>query len=116
MVNGTWAAMRAAGPAARLRGMLWVQGESDAYYPQDIVAAANYAANLRNFLAAVRKEFASLHPRLPVVVARQAVVNRDTLFPWIRIVRDQQDEVLRDPTQQPLPAVDMECVPIYTIA
>ncbi|KAJ9529285.1 hypothetical protein QJQ45_007967 [Haematococcus lacustris] len=108
MVNGTWAAMRAAGPAARLRGMLWVQGESDAYYPQDIVAAANYAANLRNFLAAVRKEFASLHPRLPVVVARQAVVNRDTLFPWIRIVRDQQDEVLRDPTQQPLPAVDME--------
>ncbi|KAL6757273.1 hypothetical protein V8C86DRAFT_2435596 [Haematococcus lacustris] len=108
MVNGTWAAMRAAGPAARLRGMLWVQGESDAYYPQDIVAAANYAANLRNFLAAVRKEFASLHPRLPVVVARQAVVNRDTLFPWIRIVRDQQDEVLSDPTQQPLPAVDME--------
>ncbi|KAJ9506291.1 hypothetical protein QJQ45_013861 [Haematococcus lacustris] len=111
MVNGTWAAMRAAGPAARLRGMLWVQGESDAYYPQDIVAAANYAANLRNFLAAVRKEFASLHPRLPVVVARQAVVNRDTLFPWIRIVRDQQDEVLSDPTQQPLPAVDMEVSP-----
>ncbi|KAL6756885.1 SGNH hydrolase-type esterase domain-containing protein [Haematococcus lacustris] len=109
MINATRAAMAAAGPNARLRGMLWVQGESDALHPAGgYYIAAAYAQNMRNFMARARQDLAPFHPKLPVIMAMQAVTNRDTIFPWIWILRFQQEELMADASQQPLLAVDME--------
>ncbi|PNW81137.1 hypothetical protein CHLRE_07g344000v5 [Chlamydomonas reinhardtii] len=87
-------AMRAAGPNARLRGMLWVQGESDANNDWN---AAAYGARFAAFLAAVRQDFAPYMSYagapaggLPVVMAVMSTWKRADIFPYIQEVRDQQ--------------------------
>jgi hypothetical protein len=53
-----------AGMEYEISGMLWMQGESDAYESQ----AATYEANLVNFINVMRKEFKA--PEMPFVIAR----------------------------------------------
>lgn len=84
-------AMRAAGPNARLRGMLWVQGESDANNDWN---AAAYGARFAAFLAAVRQDFAPYMSYagapaggLPVVMAVMSTWKRADIFPYIQEVR-----------------------------
>lgn len=54
----------AAGIEYEISGMLWMQGESDAYESQ----AEFYEANLRNFIQAMRSEFKT--PDMPFIIAR----------------------------------------------
>ena len=53
-----------AGIEYEITGMLWMQGESDAYESQ----ATTYEANLVNFIEVMRKEFKT--PDMPFIIAR----------------------------------------------
>ena len=53
-VNLAMQNLTTAGLNPQIAGMIWMQGESDAYYPE---YAPLYAANLTNFIASVRKDF-----------------------------------------------------------
>jgi hypothetical protein len=70
-VNAAMANLTAAGKSPTIAGMIWMQGESDAMVHAKAVA---YAANLTNFIAAVRSDFAT--PNMPFVVGR---INT---YPW----------------------------------
>ncbi|KAG2442168.1 hypothetical protein HYH02_009656 [Chlamydomonas schloesseri] len=87
-------AMRAAGPNARLRGMVWVQGESDANNDWN---SGQYGTRFAAFLAAVRQDFAPYmsYPGapaggLPVIMAVMSTARRGDIFPYIQQVRNQQ--------------------------
>jgi hypothetical protein len=56
--------LSAAGYSPEIAGMLWMQGESDAY----IGMASVYAENLTNFIGRVRSDFAA--PNMPFVIGR----------------------------------------------
>jgi hypothetical protein len=56
--------LRGSGTSPTIAGMLWMQGESDAY----IGMASAYAGNLTNFIGRVRSDFAT--PDMPFVLGR----------------------------------------------
>ncbi len=100
MIDTTRRAMRAAlpggrGAAAQLRGVLWVQGESDGsrLVGGDGQHARAYGRNLQALVAAARAELREWHPLLPFVVVKMSVAGRLGALPWVGDVRRAQEEV-----------------------
>eukprot|EP00955_Chlamydomonas_euryale_P028971 305608-Chlamydomonas_euryale.AAC.4 len=83
MTDGVAHALAAAGPGARVRGLLWVQGESDALSESD---AKTYRTRLVAFLASLRARLAAYHSALPVVMAVMSTARRADQFPYIQQV------------------------------
>ncbi|KAG2492021.1 hypothetical protein HYH03_009750 [Edaphochlamys debaryana] len=90
MVNAVNRAVKAAGPKSRLRGMIWVQGESDSGGPD---VAGIYGQRMDTFFRDARAAFAPYYggPNLPIVMAVMSVSQRTGLFPFIRMVREAQE-------------------------
>ncbi|GFR44169.1 hypothetical protein Agub_g5342 [Astrephomene gubernaculifera] len=106
MIAAVVRAMAAAGPRARLRGMIWVQGEADANTPWN---AAAYNSRFSAFLTAVRAKLAPYNPSLPVIMAVMAERNRADIFPQIAVIRTQQQNF----TAPRLLKVDMQNYNFY---
>lgn len=87
MVEAAKRAMATAGPNARLRGMLWVQGETDA---SDPYTPLDYNREFDKFLVWTRDLLRPYHPNLPVVMAVMSTTNRVLAFPGIEELRRQQ--------------------------
>jgi acetyltransferase-like isoleucine patch superfamily enzyme len=79
------------GQTGYVAGFFWMQGESDARSDE---FRDDYAANLRNFIAAVRHDFNS--PNLPFVFGQ--IINFDPANATSSIVRAQQQAVADDET------------------
>lgn len=113
MVNAVQNAMAQAGPNARLRGVIWVQGENDgvtSYY------ANQYYANFQDFVLKLRAEMAQ-YPQLtppsslPIIMGVMSVASRQALSPYISIIRTAQ---LKDnPLINPILKVDMADYEMY---
>lgn len=88
MVKQTRKAMAAAPKKARLRGMIWVQGESDAMV--DEATAAAYGANFEDFVHQARSDLSGEDGELTVILAVMSVTRREVMFPYIQTVRNQQ--------------------------
>ena len=71
---------------AVLRGLIWVQGETDATDQR----ASYYWPNLQNMMLTTRVMLSSFNPLLPVIMAIQSAKNRVNQFPFISFVRDAQ--------------------------
>jgi hypothetical protein len=70
-------------------GMLWMQGESDAYPPHSTLEhAQEYQQNLTNFIQHVRTDLGI--PDLPVVIGR---ISQSSVWTWRDIVRQAQVNV-----------------------
>jgi hypothetical protein len=97
MIDGTRLAIRKLAAKyhapVRVSGFFWLQGESDADTSEH---ASSYGANLREFIAAVRADFAA--PKLPFVIAQIDDVRKyhPVLLPHSRVVRAQQARVARE--------------------
>ncbi|KAG2488282.1 hypothetical protein HYH03_013132 [Edaphochlamys debaryana] len=92
MIARTKAALAAplpGGGACRLRGMIWVQGESDAEERWGPGPSEAYGAHLGAFVAAVRRDLAGHHTQLPILMAVMAVRKREC-FPFLPAVRAAQ--------------------------
>ncbi|KAG1679260.1 hypothetical protein FOA52_009290 [Chlamydomonas sp. UWO 241] len=91
-------AMEAAGPNARLRGMLWVQGETDAQDDPDARpparrkdwAALGYGHNLYTLVEIVRNATRAYDPCLPIIIGVIQTEGRERVFPHIQVVRQAQ--------------------------
>ena len=79
------------GRTGYVAGFFWMQGESDALSDE---FRDDYAANLRNLIAAVRHDFN--RPNLPFVFGQ--ILNFDPANPTSAIVRAQQQAVADDDT------------------
>jgi acetyltransferase-like isoleucine patch superfamily enzyme len=79
------------GQMGYVAGFFWMQGESDALSEE---FKDDYAANLRNLIAAVRRDFNS--PNLPFVFGQ--IINFDPANSTSTIVRAQQQAVADDDT------------------
>ncbi|GIL60766.1 hypothetical protein Vafri_15298 [Volvox africanus] len=92
MISRTKAAMSAplpGGGTCRLRGMIWVQGEADAEEKVGNGPSEAYGANFTAFVQAVRRDLASYHAQLPVIIGVMALRKRDC-FPYLAAVRRAQ--------------------------
>jgi hypothetical protein len=79
-------------------GMLWMQGESDAWSSQSTLEhAQEYELNLTNFIHQVRNDFGV--PDLPFIIAR---ISQSSVWTWGDIVRQAQVNV-----SQTVPNTDM---------
>ena len=79
------------GQTGYVAGFFWMQGESDA---QSDEFKDDYAANLRNFIAAVRHDFKNFN--MPFVFGQ--IINFDPAHSTSTIVRAQQQAVADDDT------------------
>jgi hypothetical protein len=79
-VNAAMANLTAAGKSPAIAGMIWMQGESDAV---NVAYAAEYAANLTDFIKRVRSDFST--PNMPFVIGR-ITSHYDTLPPGGAVV------------------------------
>jgi acyl-[acyl carrier protein]--UDP-N-acetylglucosamine O-acyltransferase len=79
------------GQTGYIAGFFWMQGESDA---QSDEFRDDYAVNLKNFIAAVRRDFNS--PNLPFVFGQ--IINFDPNNSTSTVVRAQQQAVADDAT------------------
>lgn len=78
----------------RLKGMLWVQGETDGgFFTGSESPFSIYAANFAKFVSAMRADLSAYNPKLPVIMAVMSTKNRDILFPNIATVRQQQQSI-----------------------
>ncbi|GLC50703.1 hypothetical protein PLESTB_000410000 [Pleodorina starrii] len=92
MIARTKAALAAPLPGggnARLRGMIWVQGEADAEEKVGPAPSEAYGANLTAFVQAVRRDLASYHAQLPILLGVMSLRKRDC-FPYLAAVRRAQ--------------------------
>lgn len=89
MINTVHRAMQAE-PARpkRLRGIIWVQGESDAL---EFATSVNYGMNLWNLIHQARAALSRYHPSLPWIITKMAVHGRTKLLPYIESVRAGQE-------------------------
>jgi len=76
-VNAALAHLDNNGIDYEISGMLWMQGESDAYEGQ----AAGYETNLRNFISVMRTELGT--PEMPFIIARVLDYYGGTLPPLV---------------------------------
>ncbi len=92
----------------QLRGVVWVQGESDAsrLVGGDGAHARAYGRNLRALIAAARVELRAWHPLLPFIVVKMSVAGRLGALPWVGEVRAAQEEVAE--TVPAVVSADME--------
>ncbi|GFR45825.1 hypothetical protein Agub_g7182 [Astrephomene gubernaculifera] len=77
------------GGVCRLRGMIWIQGESDAQERVGPGPSEAYGSNLTAFLTAVRRDLSSYHAQLPILLGVMSVRKREN-FPYIAAVRQAQ--------------------------
>jgi hypothetical protein len=66
IVNAALSNLSASGKSPTIAGMIWMQGESDAY--NGSASAATYATNLTNFIGHVRSDFNT--PNMPFVLGQ----------------------------------------------
>mmetsp|Transcript_6239 Transcript_6239/g.13664 ORF Transcript_6239/g.13664 Transcript_6239/m.13664 type:complete len:264 (-) Transcript_6239:416-1207(-) len=101
MIARVHAAMAAA-PEAVLRGMIWVQGESDALPEEPApgktrkagkLVALQYGSNFTEFLGSARADLSKYHAELPCIMAVMSTKQREAKMPYIDIVRQQQMEL-----------------------
>jgi len=95
--------LRLSGGSARLRGILWYQGESDATAAE----APTYATRFAKWIAAVRRDTGK--PRLPVIAVQIGCVadaNRET-GPWGQIREAQLEMPLRVPHTAVAASIDL---------
>ena len=80
----------------RLRGMLWVQGESDAAPNAPDVGPSHtmYGSNFQAFLNKARTDLAQFNPNLPCIMAVMSDINRVNTYPYIGTVRQQQQNLV----------------------
>ncbi|KAG1677037.1 hypothetical protein FOA52_001206 [Chlamydomonas sp. UWO 241] len=96
LTNMTRVAMQAAGAGARLRGMLFIEGEGsamDLYNSPENPIAHTWADTFRSMVLQIRSDLAYLNPCLPVVMAVQRIADRNRVFPLIDVVKAQQQAV-----------------------
>eukprot|EP00955_Chlamydomonas_euryale_P059483 357392-Chlamydomonas_euryale.AAC.55 len=96
LVNMTHAAMDAAGPLARLQGMLFMEGEGTAmtqYNREHEPIAETWSQDFTSTLTRLRHDLSMYNPCLPVVLAVQKVGDRERVYPLIGTVRKQQQEL-----------------------
>lgn len=114
MVNTTRAAMAAAPPGAVIRGLVWVQGESDGLDAHD---AGYYWPNFQKFLHSMRDDFEQWSPiypdqqELPIVMAIMSTTNRQKQYPFISYVREAQNFTAYNNAS--IASVDMENFEFY---
>ena len=91
MVSMVKEAMAAAPTNGVIRGLVWVQGESDG---MNFFDAGNYWPNYQKFVISMRRDVAQWSPvypdqeQLPIVLAVMSVTNRQRQFPYIDYVRE----------------------------
>lgn len=73
-------------PNAQIAGMIWMQGEGDAY--NDPTMAASYAQDLRLFIASLRSDFHA--PNMPFVIGQ---ISNSSAWPYGATVRQAQVDV-----------------------
>ena len=94
-------ALNKLGDKANLKGMIWIQGESDggpdweSYgmnppQPDQGKQAKQYASNLEALVKNVRKDFKNYNACLPVIVVKMALNGRREYWPNLNIVRQAQ--------------------------
>ena len=83
MIELTRAAMAAAGPHGRLRGILFIEGEGTALLMnnQPNYIAPFWSRDFTGFVNGLRSDLAEFNPHLPVIMAVQRVADRDR---WVR--------------------------------
>ena len=84
MISTVQTGMKAAGPSAILRGLLWVQGETDGL---NMMASAWYYPHFETFVNTMRAQFAQFTYNLPIISATMAASHRGLQFPFIGSVR-----------------------------
>jgi len=98
MIKETVKAMAAAGHTARLRGMMIILGEGDAMYinnfpttynPAGMFWSGQFGVLMKNMIETARQDLAPYNSLLPVTIALQAITNRDRVFPFLGVVREQ---------------------------
>ena len=95
MVNAVKRAMDAAGSNARLRGVIWVQGENDAV---SSYLANQYYANFEDFVLKLRGEMSQYAQvgspaNLPILMGVMSSTGRTAMCPYISTVRTAQLKV-----------------------
>ena len=107
MAAAVKSAMSQAGPNARLRGVIWVQGENDAV---SSYLANQYYANFQDFVLSLRAEMAQ-YPQLtppsslPIIMGVMSVTSRQAMCPYISTIRSAQ--LKANPLIDPILKVDM---------
>ncbi|EFJ41044.1 hypothetical protein VOLCADRAFT_99022 [Volvox carteri f. nagariensis] len=95
MIARTKAALMSTPPGGgtcRLRGLIWIQGEADAEERVGPGPSEAYGANFTAFVQAVRRDLASYHAQLPIVMGVMALRKREC-FPYLATVRRAQQSV-----------------------
>lgn len=95
IVMNTQAAMAAAGPTARLRGLLFMEGEGSAMtqYNTPINIASLWQSDFVAMVNGLRTDLAEFNPSLPVILAIQRVANRSRVYPLLGEIKAQQENV-----------------------
>lgn len=75
------AALAAAGPGARLRGILWHQGEADS---SDEERAVTYRIRFQKVMAALRKDLGA--ENVPLVVGQLGEFVSDKTYPFVHVI------------------------------
>jgi hypothetical protein len=103
MISTVQTGMAAAGPNAVLRGLIWVQGETDALALAD---SAWYYPHFQKFVEGMRAQFSQWTANLPIIMAVMSTTNRGLQFPFIGNVREAQAFI--NPNTPFIARVDME--------
>ncbi|GAX78232.1 hypothetical protein CEUSTIGMA_g5674.t1 [Chlamydomonas eustigma] len=95
-IKMTEAAMAAAGPNAKLRGILFIEGEGTAMpmYNDPYPIAATWSSNFTTMVQGLRKDLAMYNPNLAVLLGVQRIDNRDRVYPLIGLVKQQQQAIV----------------------
>jgi hypothetical protein len=95
IIYNTRRAMLMAGPSARLRGLLFMEGEGSAMtqYNTPINIASLWTSDFEAMVNGLRTDLAEFNPGLPVILAIQRVANRSRVYPLIGQIKAQQEKV-----------------------
>ena len=96
MINLTRAAMEAAGPQGRLRGVLFTEGEGTAMpiWNNPIPIWPSWASDFTKMVTGMRSALSAYNPNLAVLLGVQRVDGRDTIFPYISQIKQQQQDIV----------------------
>ncbi|KAG1664123.1 hypothetical protein FOA52_011946 [Chlamydomonas sp. UWO 241] len=96
LVVFTQNAMAKAPPGARLRGVLFMEGEGSSMLKYNSGAsflAFQWGGDFQIMVNGLRGALRAYNPSLPVVLATQRVADRDRVYPYISQVKQQQERV-----------------------
>ena len=88
-------ALSIAGPSARLRGLLFMEGEGSAMtkYNSPVNIASLWTTDFMAMVNGLRTDLAEFNPSLPVILAIQRVANRSRVYPLIGQIKAQQEKL-----------------------